>query len=140
MVDARRLRSMLDGLGVELRHLERLAAMSDEELLADPERMPGVKYRLQVAVETCIDAAEHTIASAGLRAPESFADAFVVLGEANLIDADLASALADAARLRNLLVHQYADIDDGRVREILRTKLSDLARFRTAVAALAVGP
>jgi uncharacterized protein YutE (UPF0331/DUF86 family) len=140
MVDAARLRSLLDRIGTELRHLRRLAAMSDEALAADPERMPGLKYRLQVAVEAAIDAAEHVIASEGLRAPETFADAFAVLGESGYLDKSLADLLEDAARLRNLLVHGYATVDDARVREILRTRIDDLERFRVAIAQIATGP
>lgn len=55
MVDPRRLRAIPDRVGVEIAALRRLGAMSDRELLADPERMPGAKYRLQVAIEGCID-------------------------------------------------------------------------------------
>lgn len=134
MVDPRRLRAILDRVGDEVVQLRRLAAMTDAELVADPERMPGVRYRLQVAVEACIDAAEHVIASEGLRAPETFADAFTVLGEAGRIDHDLSRSMEDAARFRNLLVHQYAAVDDDRVREILRTRIADLQGFRVTVA------
>ncbi len=137
MVDAGRLRALLDRVGEELGHLRRLAAMSDDELRADPERMPGVKYRLQVGVEACIDAAEHVIASRSLRAPETFADAFTVLAEAALLEPDLARSMEDAARFRNLIVHQYAHVDDDRVREILRTRLRDLDHFRVVMAVLA---
>lgn len=137
MVDLRRLRALLDRIGAEAAALRRLAAMTDGELAADPERMPGAKYRLQVAIEACIDAAEHVIASEGLRSPETYADAFTVLGEAGMLDPGLTTSLEDAARFRNLLVHQYGEIDDVRVREILRTRIGDLDRFRVAVARVA---
>lgn len=108
--------------------------MSDSELMADPERLPGVKYLLQCAAEACIDAAEHVIAAEGFRAPETFAEAFTVLGERQIIDSVVQGALEDAARFRNLLVHGYARIDDNRVIEILRTRVDDLDAFRQAVA------
>jgi uncharacterized protein YutE (UPF0331/DUF86 family) len=38
------------------------------------------------------------------------------------------------ARFRNLLVHGYAQVDDQRVIEILRTRLDDFDRFRAAIA------
>jgi uncharacterized protein YutE (UPF0331/DUF86 family) len=136
MVDPARLRSLLDRLDEELRHLRRLAGLTPEELFADPERLPGVKYRMLVAIEACIDAAEHVIASEGLRAPETFADAFTVLGEEGLLAGDLVGSLEAMARFRNLLVHGYARVDDSRVAEILHTRLDDLARARAALAAL----
>ncbi len=81
-------------------------------------------------------AAGHAIASEGLQAPRTFADTFASLGEARLLEQALASRLQDAARFRNLLVHGYAEIDDARVREILRTRLDDLEQLRVALAGL----
>lgn len=43
--------------------------------------------------------------------------------------------MQDAARLRNLLVHQYADVDDVRVARIIRTRLGDLDGFVASIAA-----
>jgi len=109
--------------------------------LRDSEALPGdetalaaAKYRFIVAIETCIDVAEHVTASEGLRSPDSFAEAFSVLDEAGFVDQDLAADLQDMARFRNLLVHGYQRVDDARVTEILRTRLDDFERFRTAVA------
>jgi uncharacterized protein YutE (UPF0331/DUF86 family) len=134
MVDPGRVRALLDGLAEELSHLRALAAREPSSLLADPDLLAAVKYRFVVAIETCIDLAHHAIASEGLRAPASFADAFAVLGEAGFVDRDLVPALQEMARFRNLLVHGYLRVDDRRVVEILRTRLSDLDAFRTEVA------
>lgn len=138
MVDPARLRRLLDRIGVELSHLRRLAGRAD--LAGDADRLAGVKYRFIVAIEAAIDAGEHVIASEALRAPESFADVFSVLGEAGLLPADLVPALERMARFRNLLVHGYADVDDGRVLEILRCRLDDLEAFRREVARLVIEP
>ena len=134
MVDPGRLRSLLDRLGEELEHLRRLAAMAPEELLADPDRLAGVKYRFVVAIEICIDAAQHVIASEGFRAPFDFADAFAVLGEAGVLPSQQVPALQEMARFRNLLVHGYQRVDDRRVLGILGSRLEDLDAFRAHIA------
>jgi hypothetical protein len=46
MVDQARTRALLDRLGEETAHLRRLAAYSAADLLADPDRLAAVKYRL----------------------------------------------------------------------------------------------
>lgn len=69
-----------------------------------------------------------------MRAPNDFADAFTSLGEAGVLPKETVPALRDMARFRNLLVHGYADVDDERVVEILRTELDDLETFRRHVA------
>lgn len=52
----------------------------------------------------------HELAERGI-VPGTYRDAFRRAGEEGLIPADLAASLADAAGLRNVLVHLYEDID-----------------------------
>lgn len=134
MVDPGRIRALLDRLVEETANLRRLAALSNAELLADPDRMAAVKYRLLVAIETCIDVGEHIVSSEGLRAPESFADTFAVVAEAGYLPIDAVETLQDMARFRNLLVHVYEEVDDHRVVQILHTRLDDLDGFRSEIA------
>lgn len=130
MVSAPRLQTLLDRIGQETRHLRRLSTMED----LDADLMAAVKYRFVVAIEASIDAARHLAVSTGLRAATDFADAFVVLGDANLLEPDLVERLKAMARFRNLLVHGYAVVDDARVVDVLRTRLGDLDDFRQQVA------
>jgi len=134
MVDPLRVQTMLDRLGAEIAALRRLAARPPDELLADEDLLAAVKYRFVVALEVCIDVGRHLVASEGLRAPRDYADVFTVLADAELLATGTAAELRDTARFRNLLVHGYAQVDDERVVEILRTRLHDLDRFRTALA------
>lgn len=45
----------------------------------------------------------------------------------------LADRLQNVARFRNLLVHEYADVDDERVHGFLADDLEDLREFASAV-------
>lgn len=134
MVDPGRVRRLLDRLGTEIGHLRRLSALDRGDLLADGDLLAGVKYRFVVAIEICIDAGEHVIASEGLRAPDTFADVFRILGEHGWVPAERQTQLESTARFRSLLVHHYADVDDARVVEILGSRLDDLDAFRRAIA------
>jgi uncharacterized protein YutE (UPF0331/DUF86 family) len=139
MVDNGRLRGLLARIGDELDHLRRLSALTEEELLRDPDRLPGVKYRFVVVIEASIDTARMVALSEGLRAATSFADSFVVLGESGHLDADLVERLKNMARTRNLLVHGYVAVDDARVIRILQSQLDDLERFRRSIARAIMG-
>lgn len=130
MVDPRRVRQLLDRIAEEQGHLRRLATLDKEELLGDHDRLHAAKYGFVVAIEAAIDLGRHVIASEGLRAPDSFSEVFTVLGEAGFLAEDLVEAMEQAARFRNLLVHQYATVDDRRVVDLLTTRLADLDRFR----------
>lgn len=134
MVDAARVTALLQRIRDELAALGVFAARSDADLLDDDDALPAAKYRLIVMIEAAIDIADHVIASEGLRPSSSLADSFLSLQEAGWLDKDLATWLQDAARFRNLLVHQYADVDDDRVIEILRTRRGDLEGYVVEIA------
>lgn len=137
MVDPRRIEELVDRLIRNLTLLDELASIPTEELRGDPLRLGGAKYYLVVAVEVCIDIANHVIASEGLRRPADFADAFAILGEEGLLSEGLTTTTRDMARFRNLLVHEYAEVDDVRVLEILREGREDLRRFASVAAGFA---
>lgn len=134
MVDPRRVRQLLDRISEEVGHLRRLANVDEDELLADHDRLHAAKYGLVVAVEAALDAGRHVIASESLRAPDTFAEVFRILRDADYLTAENAAAMETAARFQNLLVHQYAEVDDLRVVGVLRSCLDDLDDFRQQMA------
>lgn len=132
MVDPERLLAILGRVTARLRILEEYRAVEVDDLLADDVRMGHLKYTFQTALEACIDAAHHVVADRGLGVPGSHADAFRSLGAAGILDDDLAGVMAGASGFRNVLVHDYAEVDDRRV-------IANLARtddVRTFVASL----
>jgi len=106
-------------------------------LTRDDDRTAAVKYRFIVAIETCIDAGNHIIASEGLRAPSDYSDVFAVLAEERSVPAGSVPSLTTMARFRNLLVHECLAVEDERVAEVLRSSLGDLA-FKISIARTAV--
>jgi uncharacterized protein YutE (UPF0331/DUF86 family) len=92
-----------------------------------------VERTLQMAIEVCVDVANHVIADRGLRVPETYAEAFEVLGEASLLDGAQQEAMARMSKFRNVIVHDYARVDPAIVVGVLREHLGDFTRFRTAV-------
>lgn len=134
-VDLAKLGRLIRRIDAEREHIERLS--SSDSLLEDDDLLASLKYRFVVVIEAAIDVAQHVISSSGFRAPQSFADAFVVLGDHGVIEPELGAALQDMARFRNLLVHGYANVDDTRVVKIARTRTGDLAVYARTVASWA---
>lgn len=134
MVDSARVAALLERIEAEVRELRRLASRTDADLKDADDALPAAKYRLIVAIEAAIDTADHIIASEGLRVAQTLADSFASLNEGDWLEDDIARSLQDAARFRNLLVHQYGEVDDERVLEIIRTRLDDLEAYCSAIA------
>ena len=135
MVDKPKLDQMLSNLRRYAQVLKALAEEPPESFLANPDKVGNAKYHLVIAVECCIDVANHIIASENLRFPKDNADSFVVLIEHGILDPSMRGALVSMARFRNRLVHLYWDVDDGRVHQYLRDSLGDLEGFGQSIAA-----
>lgn len=134
MVDAVRLRDLLDRLRDTSANLDRLASLGRAAVRNDTDRLNSAKYLFVLAAEQCIDIGQHIVSSEGLPAPATFADVFAILRDAGWMTADSAERLGELARFRNLLVHGYADVDDDRVVTYLSSDRDDLATFRAQVA------
>jgi uncharacterized protein YutE (UPF0331/DUF86 family) len=92
-----------------------------------------VERTLQMAIETCADVANHVIADRGLRVPATYAEAFEVLAEAGLLNAGLREAMIRMSQFRNVIVHQYAEVNPAIVVRILRDHLQDFSRLKVSV-------
>ena len=92
-----------------------------------------VERRLQTATESCINVGNYLIARLGLRPPADYADVFRVMGEAQLLPAELIDQMTDMARFRNLLVHVYWAIDHEKVYDNLRSRLATLEAFASHI-------
>ncbi len=136
MVDSDVIARRVLALNEALLQLQRTEARDAERLRTDPLLRAAVERWLQVAIEACIDSAFHIVAERGWTPPDSARGAFSVLAGHGLIDGALASRLGGAASMRNVLVHDYVDVDLDRVAHAVEHDLDDLRSFGAAVAAL----
>lgn len=120
--------------------LSQLAGRSDaitaESLRGDPLLRAAVERWMQVAIEACVDLAYHVIADAGWVPTDSARGAFLRLAEHHVIAAELASRLGLAAGLRNILVHEYAEVDLVILAAAARDGLSDLRQLGASIGRL----
>lgn len=82
-----------------------------------------------LAVEACLDLGNHYIADRRFSPPASNKDVFTVLELAGELDHEWAERLRGWAGFRNVLVHEYLDIDHGVTYAAIRDDLEDLRRF-----------
>jgi uncharacterized protein YutE (UPF0331/DUF86 family) len=105
-----------------------------EVLKADIDLQDVLVLNLSRAVQVCVDIGAHLLAPSGSAPPQTMGETFTRLGEAGLIDADLASRLRSAFGFRNLAVHNYDTIDWGIVWLLAGGPLGDFEAFARQVA------
>jgi uncharacterized protein YutE (UPF0331/DUF86 family) len=136
MVDRDLVLRRLANLDTYLGQLQPFRTVDAASYRQDWKTQRIVERTLHLAIETCMDVADHVVADRRLRVPETGAESFEILAEAGLLPAELGKALASMVGFRNILVHDYARLDPEIVIRVLRTDLSDVERFRDAVHAL----
>lgn len=139
-VDRDRVDQRLERIEVLCDALADAAGMNTDEFLDDADAVAATERRLQVAIQASIDVAAHVSAASAWPVAEGYAATFRVLGQRGVLDEPLAERLALAAGLRNLLVHDYLEIDPARLHASLDADLADLRAFVRAVVHWLAGP
>jgi uncharacterized protein YutE (UPF0331/DUF86 family) len=115
------------------KQLAEFSDMTVEKYNADWKTQRIVERTLQIMIETCADIANHIISGGGMRTPESYADTFKVLSENSIIDAELFQIMEKMSKFRNIVVHQYEQVDAEIVVLILKKHTGDFNQFKDAV-------
>ena len=133
MVDQTLILRKLAELEEYLGQIREFSSVSAEAYSGDWKTRRIVERTLQIIIELCIDIAGHIISDRRLRVPVSYADTFKSLAEAGLISPQLSDIMEKMAKFRNIVVHQYENVDTGIVIMILRRHLDDFLVFKDSV-------
>lgn len=112
-----------------LRELRNLKRYSFEEIQENLEKEWGIERGLQLCIQLVIDAGNHILASIGESRVDKYSDILQRLGEREIITKKLAERLVPMAKMRNILVHQYLEIDPAIVYDALQNHLEDFTEF-----------
>ena len=116
----------LDGY---IQQLRRFQSYRYDEIEGDLERIWAIERGLQISIQIIIDVGNHILASIGRNQIESYTDVLSKLGECDILPAEFVEKIKGMAGFRNILVHQYAEVDLRRVYDILQNSLDDFAEY-----------
>jgi uncharacterized protein YutE (UPF0331/DUF86 family) len=129
MVDRDKIEGLIRHLRQYTVYLRQICDQDRQEFITDPRSVGSARYYLQVSIESCINIANHIIATERFRAPRDYKDTFLVLNEAGILPDDFTQTMRELAGLRNLLVHLYWDVDDEMLYDGIRSELEDFDTF-----------
>lgn len=127
--EADRIVAKLGQLRTYLGYLEGYRGRGLDELRRDHTLRGAIERYLQLAAEAVLDVCDMVIVKDGLKRPEEYRQAIIILGESGVLPVAFAERLAPLAGFRNILVHEYAEVDLAQVHRHLRQDLPDLDRF-----------
>ena len=100
-----------------------------EEIVNDLTLKGAIERYLYLSVQSSLDLAEALISYKKLRRPATFSECFVILNDAKLIDKDLMHKMVKMAKFRNVITHDYEELDYEIVYDIFKNRLIDIDDF-----------
>lgn len=117
-----------------LRKIHRQA--DKDRFIRDPLIYGNAKRYLQLAIQCILDIGNHIVADMRLNLPSDNKELFELLAKHRMLSASLSKKLIAIAGFGNVLVHEYLEIDRGRVYAALAKDLGDFEKLSRAVTKL----
>jgi len=113
-------------------HLERIQAfgkISLEEFLKDKDAKDIVCHNLFIVLQNIIDICSHIISDGNMEEPAYVSQMAEILSREKVIRKELERPLKNMMGFRNIIAHQYGDLDFNTVHVIVQNDLPDIYAF-----------
>lgn len=127
--------SKLSRMVDRLDNLKRFEAISLAAYLEDSDRQLIVERQLELLIQSALDinkAFLKRVVSPPASATSNY-ESFVLMGAQGFISSDLAQVIAPSGSFRNVLAHDYDDIDPNQVHAALQKALVQYPQYVRAI-------
>jgi uncharacterized protein YutE (UPF0331/DUF86 family) len=124
-----RIRHKIGRIREHLTFLRSIRSECQERFEADRIYRGALLHYLYLLADGCIVLAELVIKHRNLRAPQSYAEAFDILGENGILESGFAYRFAAIAGFRNFLAHDYEKVDGAFICVQILAKLDDVDEY-----------
>jgi len=128
-IDQEVIQKKLQELKRYVKELENLKNIPFDEFSSSLNKQWMFHHGLQLSIQILLDIGNHILAAIGENQIEEYVDVIDKLGENGIIPIDFSKRIRGMVGLRNILVHEYADIDLHKVYDIVQNKLQDFYHF-----------
>ncbi len=133
MVDIESVVERLQSLEEYTDYLKELRKMPLPDVKSDIKNRWAIERGLLLAIECILDIGSHIIAEEKLGRPKDYTEIIDVLGEKNVIPPGFAKQIRGIAGFRNILIHEYVEVDVEKVYEYLQKAPEQFDSFRSYI-------
>lgn len=105
-------------------------SMPLDKFLSNPEHYHSAERLLQLCIEASTDMGNHIIADMNLGHADYGTQIPDILTEKGLISRELAETWIKMIGLRNILVHDYLDVNHATVHELIQNRMDDFESIK----------
>jgi uncharacterized protein YutE (UPF0331/DUF86 family) len=129
MVDQRILKKKIIRINESMQIITGYLNLSYEEFMNDRIAQNVIEYNLFIIINQMIDMANHIVVDNGYGSIETLSDGFKLLNKKGYISNKDLDTYIKMVGFRNVIAHQYIDLNKDIVYEVLHHKLNDLIKF-----------
>lgn len=128
------VRQKLKRIIADIEHIRMgMAKYSYEQLIANEEAMTTIERRLERVINRALDINLHVIRALSVPPPDDYASSFTILGQQKILDAAIAQAILPCVGTRNILVHEYDDLNNVQFYAALQEALKLFPQYVQAI-------
>lgn len=124
----------LERIKKELSFLSQHKPQSLNELVGNDMKLHAIERSLEVLLEAVIDTGRLVIAIKQLPRATTNTEVFDILGKNNIISKPLVESIRGIGGMRNVLIHDYIDIDYEKIYNVLN-RLTEIQQFAEEITA-----
>lgn len=129
MVDKSIITAKMANIKKNLDRLKEKQGLDSREFHTNKDIQDIVLLNLQAAIQGCIDISSHIISDNDWGVPGSLAGLFDILAEKKVISEEMKKIMRQMVGFRNLIVHEYAEMDMDKVYSVFTNRLVDFNNF-----------
>lgn len=133
MVDKELIRAKINHLQKSLSRLKEKQSIDKQSFLGDLDAQDIILHNLQLSIQGCIDIASHIVSDEGWELPGTLGGLFDTLAAKKVIDSGMAETMWRVVGMRNIIVHEYEEIDFEKIYAIYTEELGIFDDFVTAL-------
>lgn len=132
MVDEYLVGKKLSIIDEYLKYIEANRSRITEKTLRDDfGLMISISHALQTLAQGSVDICTHLASDEGWELPDNAAHALRIAQRHHVISDEVANELTLAIKLRNIIVHQYENLDLKIIEDVVHHKIGIFSRFTT---------
>ncbi|MEK7119688.1 MAG: HepT-like ribonuclease domain-containing protein [Patescibacteria group bacterium] len=117
----------------DLQKLSFYASLTEKEYRSKEEAQLAAERLLERIVGRLIDINYHILKETYQTMPLDYYDSFLALAKQRLVSEQEAREVAKATGLRNILAHEYDEVDPGKVYQAIRFALEQIPHYLTSI-------
>ncbi len=129
MVDSIIIVKKINAIRYNMSRIMKYKDVSLEEFIRDEDIRDITVHNLFILLQHVIDIGTHIIADGNMEEPVFVSDIADILKREGVLDNRLANSLKSMIGLRNIIAHEYGDIDFGIIHRIITEHIIDVDLF-----------